>query len=670
MVPLIGRMAAAIALAGVLARSAPASRSSFEIPDEAYLAAGIDPRRIEDRLEQRPGATTTQGGRIRALEMRGGYDATGVPVYFIAWGSLPELAQDSRRVFVFPRRTSGDARQNPVFETRGGVHPLGLWRSAEVRYTRTPFETPAGRATLDEIRVRNGTDSEGTPLLRSVSEIEALEKRGFVQVASSRSGKAWPLWADPRRERIPSDAYLDVPVRADGAAVDQEIEQEFVSLQRTGDHLHPPMPRFAPFVQPLPVPREVTAAGVVDLRLEAIDHRFHPDLAPSRVWCYGGSVPGPTLRVRREQPVVVRLTNALPADANSGFGRPWTSARFDGSSTGFGFPGDLCRPGQSRDHSLRIADDGPTIVGYSDAPLGFAAQNVSKGLVGMLVASDPLDSELPQGAFDLPLILAEKTFDTSLNHALAWDPFERHDSRASVDTVNGAVQPFLQVARRKYRFRLLAAGPSRRYELTWSNGRPFTLLADDAGFLEAPRDLESVFLAVGARRDVVVDFAAVPLGTEMILESATRRLLKVIVDRDAPDPSRIPAKLRPPPAVPPGLPVRTFVIENPRGGWTINGQAFDLARPHARMKLGSSEIWAVKHQGDDRRRPLFLRPGPFRILSRNGVPVGAGRSADLLPGDEVRLLVTAGDAVGRHVLPCADRGDEDQGLVIRWDVEP
>ena len=660
MVPLILRMAAAIALVGVLARPSPAPRSSFEISDEAYLAAGIDPRRIEDRLDRRPGATTADQGRVRALEMRGAYDSTGVPVYFIAWGSVPREAQEGPRVFLF------GARQNPVFETRAGVHPLGLWRAVEVRYTRAPFETQAGRAMLDEIRGRNGTDAEGTPLLKHVSEIEVLEKRGFVRISATPSWKVWPIWADPRRERLPSDAYLETPVRADGAAVDQEIEQEFVSLQRTGDYLHPPMARLAPFVQPLPVPREVIADGVIDLRLEAIDHRFHPDLAPSRVWSYGGSVPGPTLRVRREQPVVVRLTNALPADANSGFGHPWTSARFDGGSS-LGFPGDLLKPGQTRDYAFRMAG---SIGWYSDAPLGFAAQNVAKGLAGMIVASDPVDADLPDGAFDFPLILAEKTFDTSLAHALAWDPFERHGSRASFDTVNGAVRPVLQVARRKYRFRLLAAGPSLRYELAWSNGRPFTLLADDAGFLEAPRDIESVFLAVGARRDVVVDFAAVPLGTEMFLESAKRRILKVIVDRDAPDPSRIPAKLKPPIPIPPGLPTRTFVIENPRGGWTINGQAFDLARPHARLKRGSSEIWIVKHQGDDRRRPLFLLPGPFRILSRNGVPVGTGRSADLLPGDELRLLVTAGDAAGRYVLPCSDRAEEDQGLVIRWDVEP
>lgn len=688
MVPLIGRMAAAIAFAGVLSAGAPQSSSSatsFDQPDAAYLAAGIDPRRIEDRLDRRPGATTAERGRVRALELRGGYDAAGVPVFFIAWGALPREfpSAERRRVFLFPRQGSGgDPRQDPVFDTTLGLHPVGLWSAAVVRYTRLPLATPEGRAMLDEIRARNGTDLDGTPLLKHPSEIERLGKRGFVQIEEGSGWKVWPLWVDPRRERIPADAYLEVPVRPDGTAVDQEVEQEFACLQRTGEFLHPPMPRLPPFVQPLPIPPEVTVAGAVDLRLQEIDHRFHPDLAPSRVWSYGGSVAGPTLRVRREEPVVVRCTNALPAAGNSGFGHPWTSCRIDaGSLAGFGFPGDLCKPGEARNHPLRIPGDGPSTGWYSDAPMGFAAQNVAKGLAGVIVASDPFDSgnendpdsrasRLPSGACDVPLLLADREFDARLGHAPAWDPFERHGVPGSVDTVNGAVQPVLQVARRKYRFRLLNAGPSRNYDLSWTNGRPFILLGDEAGFLEAPREIESVFVAVGQRRDVVVDFSAVPLGSEMFLESARRRILKIVVDRDAPDPSRVPEKLPPSRPVPPDLPVRTFVIENPRGGWTVNGQAFDLARPHARLKRGAVEIWVVRHQGDDRRRPLFLRTGPFRILSRNGVPVRPGRSIDLLPGDELRLLVAVGDAIGRYVLPGADRVDEDQGLAIRWDVEP
>ena len=159
--------------------------------------------------------------------------------------------------------------------------------------------------------------------------------------------------------------------------------------------------------------------------------------------------------------------------------------------------------------------------------------------------------------------------------------------------------------------------------------------------------------------DVVVDFTPVPLGSEILLESGTRRLMKVVVDRDAPDPSRVPVKLRDPLAVPPDLPTRTFVVENPRGAWTVNGQAFDLERPQARVKRGTQEIWVIRNQSQDRRHPIEFRSGPFRVLSQR---------EELLPGDELRLLATFGNATGRFVLPCANAVHADQGLMIGWEV--
>jgi hypothetical protein len=375
---------------------------------------------------------------------------------------------------------------------------------------------------------------EGMPLLKHVSEIASLAKSGYVEV-TSEAGVVWPLWADPRRERLPSDAYLDLPVRADGTAVDQEIEQEFVCVQRTGDFVQRPMPRLPPFIQPLPIPPELLVTNIADLRLEAFDHRYHPDL-PSAP-CGATTVPfrAPRCGSAGANTVVVRCSNLLPSDGTPGFGHPWTSCRVDtGAPEGIGFPGDFCKPGQTREHRLRFSEQGPSTGWYSDARLGFAAQNVARGLAGFVVASDPFDSgdetdsdprawRLPSGPCDLPLMFADRDFDASLNHAPAWDLFERDRFVGATDTVNGAVQPVLRVARRKYRFRLLDAGPSRAYDLRWSSGLPFILLGGEGGFLEAPREIASVFLAVGQRRDVVVDFAAVPLGTALILEARGAR---------------------------------------------------------------------------------------------------------------------------------------------------
>jgi spore coat protein A len=68
-----------------------------------------------------------------------------------------------------------------------------------------------------------------------------------------------------------------------------------------------------PFVDPLPIaPRRVVSAPTrLTVRLETATHRFHRDLPPSRVWTYGGHIPGPTIEVHRGVQVEVEWDNGL-----------------------------------------------------------------------------------------------------------------------------------------------------------------------------------------------------------------------------------------------------------------------------------------------------------------------------------------------------------------------
>src|SRR5512132_1734115 len=68
-----------------------------------------------------------------------------------------------------------------------------------------------------------------------------------------------------------------------------------------------------PFVDKLTVPprRIVSEPSRLVVRLEPAKHRFHRDLPPSRVWTYGGSVPGPSVEVSRGVELEVRWENHL-----------------------------------------------------------------------------------------------------------------------------------------------------------------------------------------------------------------------------------------------------------------------------------------------------------------------------------------------------------------------
>src|SRR5262249_1858442 len=138
--------------------------------------------------------------------------------------------------------------------------------------------------------------------------------------------------------------------------------------------------------------------------------------------------------------------------------------------------------------------------------------------------------------------------------------------------VNGKIQPYLDVQRRKYRFRLLDGGPSRWYQIYLSKGLPavnnqswlpMTLIANDGNLLEAPVTADHLQLAVANRMDVVMLFSKFNDGDELYLVNRAEQtsgrgptgnlmnpgvpVLKFKVHGviPAPDPSVVPGKLRP-----------------------------------------------------------------------------------------------------------------------------
>ncbi len=83
--------------------------------------------------------------------------------------------------------------------------------------------------------------------------------------------------------------------------------------------------------------------------------------------------------------------------------------------------------------------------------------------------------------------------------------------------VNGKTWPFLEVERRRYRFRFLNGCNSRFLILELSNGLPFWQIGAEGGFLPAPVERSRLLMGPAERADVIVDFTKVSAGTEIIL---------------------------------------------------------------------------------------------------------------------------------------------------------
>ncbi len=85
--------------------------------------------------------------------------------------------------------------------------------------------------------------------------------------------------------------------------------------------------------------------------------------------------------------------------------------------------------------------------------------------------------------------------------------------------VNGKTWPYLNVERRRYRFRLLNGMQSRFLILKMSNGMPMTQIGSEGGYLPEPVKQRQLLIAPAERADVVIDFSKVKKGTRLILRN-------------------------------------------------------------------------------------------------------------------------------------------------------
>ena len=470
------------------------------------------------------------------------------------------------------------------------------------------------------------------------------------------------------------------------------------------------------------------------IRVREAYHSFHPELPQQKIWGYDGMTPGPTFVVRYGEPILVRFENELPRD-HMGFGSPEISTHLHNGHTpseSDGFPGDyfsaykhgptLTRVGRFKDHhypnNLSNGADFPDSDGnpssalgtlwYHDHRMEFTAPNVYRGLAGFYLIFDGIDSgnerdpdpralRLPSGVgvYDIPLVFQDRSFDSG--GYLYYNQLDPEGIVGEKFLVNGKIQPYFSVTRRKYRFRCLNGSAVRFYQfyLVHENqDHGFIHISNDGNLLPAPLSVDKLRLAVAERGDIVVDFAQFPLGSKVYLVNRLEHLdgrgptgnlltpgtpiLRFDVDRDLPygetDPSQVPAVLRPlaAPLVPKNVTVRKWQFDRENDQWTVNNKLFDVSKPAAVIKRGVDEIWELK-TASGWSHPVHIHFEEARILTRNGLPPppherGRKDVFELHPGETVRILICFEDFIGKYIMHCHNTVHEDHHMMVRFDV--
>ncbi len=131
-------------------------------------------------------------------------------------------------------------------------------------------------------------------------------------------------------------------------------------------------------------------------------------------------------------------------------------------------------------------------------------KQVSKGLGGLIIVRDSIESALPlprkYGVDDIPLILTDRKFDAQNQIVIV----HYGDTMFTNFTLNAQYNVPAQVIR----FRILNTSTERTYNLKFSDGRTFYIIASDAGLLAAPVAVTSYKLNLSERIEILVNFSA------------------------------------------------------------------------------------------------------------------------------------------------------------------
>ncbi len=486
-----------------------------------------------------------------------------------------------------------------------------------------------------------------------------------------------------------------------------------------------------PFVDPLPLPAVAqptsgTPGGAASylMAITEVEQQLHRDLAPSTVWTYGGTYPGPTIETAVDQPVevtwwndlrdgdgVLRTHHLLPVElCLHGPDMAGDAARVVTHLHGGhvpaavdGYPEATSLPGEQQVYAYPNHQP-PATLWYHDHALGITRLNVYLGLAGFYLVRDAVEAALglPAGDYEIPLVLQDRSFaaDGALSYPAAWDEHFFGDKIL----VNGKVWPYLEVDRGKYRFRILDGANSRTFRLRLSNDATFQQIGTDGGLLPAPVPLTELVLTPGERADVVLDFAGYANGTVLHLVNdapapfpgapgvgVVANVLELRVQGPMGHTDPLPASLRPVDPLPAVEAVATRTLELQKfsdacGGakWLINGLEWDDITE--RPVLGTSEIWRFVNRSGV-VHPMHMHLVMFQILDRQPFAVVDGQIVPLgspalppaneagwkdtvavYPSEITRVIARFTDYAGKYPYHCHVLEHEDHEMMRQFET--
>jgi FtsP/CotA-like multicopper oxidase with cupredoxin domain len=412
------------------------------------------------------------------------------------------------------------------------------------------------------------------------------------------------------------------------------------------------------------------------------------DVAGTKIqaWTYDGRVPGPLIRARVGDRLVVHFTNALPSPTTIHWHGVRVPIEMDGVP-------DVSQPevknGETFTYDFLVRDAGL----YWYHPHVMSAAQVGFGLYGALLVEDPADGV--NVADELTLVLSDIGFDAhgTLDSPDSGGPagmvFGREGNHI---LANGRVMPTLRArAGAPQRWRIVNAAKSRFFLLDL-DGQPFHVIGSDGGLQERPQTLTELLVTPGERLDVIVAPRPLASGPLTLRANLYNRGYGSVEFRNVEDVLTVAFSDQPalPPAPFPSthrqfeapqiagatkvdlvLTLPPMEKTNGKSEYQINGAPFWKAKPfHA--AIGDRQIWMVRNESKF-AHPFHLHGFSFLPLDDTFQPIRpmAWKDTINVPIDgTVRFLVSFDERPGMWMFHCHILDHADGGMMGHVHLAP
>lgn len=412
------------------------------------------------------------------------------------------------------------------------------------------------------------------------------------------------------------------------------------------------------------------------------------EVAPGQkvhAWTYDGSIPGPLIRARVGDRVIVHFTNHLPESTTIHWHGIRVPIEMDGVPDISQPP---MKPGDVFTYDFVVRDAG--LFWYH--PHVMSAAQVGFGLYGALLVEDPADGV--NVADELTLVLSDIGFDESgvLDSPDTGGPAGMVFGREGAYILaNGRIMPTVRArSGAPQRWRIVNTAKSRFFLLDLK-GQPFYVVGTDGGLQEKPTTVEKLLLTPGERADVIVapkrpkngaltlraglynrgygsveyrnieDVLTIAFSDEPTLPTPTMPAVhRDIAVPDMADATKVDVLLTLPPADSAG-----------KSEFQVNGVPFWKAKPFL-ASLGEKQIWTVKNESKF-AHPFHLHGFFFLPLDETLQPIRPMAWKDTLNvpmNGTIRFFVVFDERPGMWMFHCHILDHAEGGLMGHVQVGP